>query len=29
MWPLLAAARWLHLGKNTTHGLGRLLIEPV
>lgn len=21
-WPLMAAARWLQLGKNTTHGLG-------
>jgi hypothetical protein len=26
LWPLLAAAQWLHLGKGTVHGLGRLTI---
>ncbi len=29
MWPLLAAASWLHVGKNTTHGLGQLRIELI
>lgn len=27
--PLLAAARWLHIGKNTVMGMGQLLIEPL
>jgi hypothetical protein len=29
LWPLLASAQWLHLGKGTVMGLGRLLIEPI
>ncbi len=28
LWPLLAAAQWLHIGKSTIEGLGRMLIEP-
>jgi len=27
LWPLLAAATWLHLGKGTVMGLGQLVIE--
>lgn len=27
--PLLAAAQWVHLGKSTVLGLGRLVIEPL
>jgi hypothetical protein len=27
LWPLLAAAQWLHLGKSTVVGLGELRIE--
>jgi hypothetical protein len=27
LWPLLAAAQWLHLGKSTVMGLGQLCIE--
>ena len=27
LWPLLAAAQWLHIGKGTTVGLGELRIE--
>ncbi len=29
IWPLLLAASWLHLGKHTTEGLGRITIEAV
>jgi len=29
LWPLLAAAQWLHLGKSTVIGLGQLQILPV
>ncbi len=29
VWPLLAAARWLHLGKATALGLGQLLATPL
>jgi hypothetical protein len=29
LWPLLAAAQWLHLGKGTVVGLGQLLIRPL
>jgi hypothetical protein len=28
LWPLLAAACWLHLGKGTTLGLGELQVLP-
>jgi DNA-nicking Smr family endonuclease len=28
LWPLLAAAQWLHLGKGTVMGLGQLMIVP-
>jgi hypothetical protein len=28
-WPLMAAARWLHLGKNTTHGLGAFEVVAI
>ena len=28
LWPLLAAARWLHVGKGTTVGMGQPLMEP-
>jgi len=28
LWPLLAAAQWLHLGKGTVMGLGQLNVEP-
>ncbi len=27
--PLLAAAQWLHVGKQTVMGMGQLLVEPV
>jgi len=27
LWPLLAAAQWLHLGKSTAVGLGQLVVE--
>ncbi|MGO8747872.1 MAG: CRISPR system precrRNA processing endoribonuclease RAMP protein Cas6 [Thermoguttaceae bacterium] len=27
IWPLLAAAQWLHLGKSTVMGLGQLIVE--
>jgi hypothetical protein len=27
LWPLLAAAGWLHLGKGTVFGLGRLEVQ--
>lgn len=29
IWPLLAAAQWLHIGKGTTLGMGRPLVEPL
>lgn len=29
LWPLLAAAQWLHLGKGTVHGLGQLMVAPL
>lgn len=29
LWPLLAAAQWLHLGKHPIVGLGQPLIEPL
>jgi hypothetical protein len=28
LWPLLAAAQWLHLGKGTVMGLGQLCVRP-
>ncbi|MBI5758605.1 MAG: CRISPR system precrRNA processing endoribonuclease RAMP protein Cas6 [Planctomycetales bacterium] len=28
LWPLLAAAQWLHIGKGTVMGLGQMRIEP-
>jgi hypothetical protein len=28
LWPLLAAAAWLHLGKATVFGLGQLEVQP-
>lgn len=27
LWPILASAQWLHLGKGTVMGLGQLLVE--
>ena len=27
LWPLLAVAQWLHLGKGTVMGLGQLIVE--
>ncbi|MGI6419419.1 MAG: CRISPR system precrRNA processing endoribonuclease RAMP protein Cas6 [Thermoguttaceae bacterium] len=27
LWPLLAAAAWLHIGKGTVMGLGQLRVE--
>lgn len=29
LWPLLAAAQWLHVGKGTVFGLGQLVIRPL
>lgn len=29
IWPLIAAAQWLHIGKGTTLGLGQLVILPL
>ncbi len=29
LWPLLAAARWTHLGKGTTVGLGEFSVEKI
>ena len=29
LWPFLAAAQWLHLGKGTVMGLGQLIVEPL
>ncbi|MBI3463841.1 MAG: CRISPR system precrRNA processing endoribonuclease RAMP protein Cas6 [Planctomycetes bacterium] len=29
IWPLLAAAQWLHLGKATVYGLGQMTIKPL
>ena len=29
LWPLLAAAQWLHLGKGTVVGMGQLVVEPI
>ena len=29
LWPLFAAARWLHLGKGTIMGLGKLEAVPI
>jgi hypothetical protein len=29
LWPLLAAAQWLHLGKGTVVGMGQIVLEPV
>ncbi len=29
LWPLFAAAQWLHLGKGTVHGLGQLVVKPI
>lgn len=29
LWPLFAAAQWLHLGKGTAVGMGQLLVEPL
>lgn len=29
LWPLLAAAQWLHLGKGTVMGLGQLEVHPL
>ncbi len=28
LWPLLAAASWLHIGKGTIMGLGRMHVQP-
>lgn len=28
VWPLLAAARWLHLGKGTIMGMGKIDVVP-
>ena len=28
LWPLLAAATWLHLGKATVFGLGQFEVQP-
>ncbi len=29
LWPLLAAAQWIHLGKGTVHGLGQVIIQEL
>lgn len=29
LWPLLAAAQWLHLGKGTVVGMGQLVVGPI
>lgn len=29
LWPLLAAARWLHLGKGTVMGMGQMEVEKM
>ena len=29
LWPLIALGQWLHLGKNTSFGLGRYRVVPV
>ena len=29
VWPQLAAAQWLHLGKGTVMGLGQLIVQPL
>lgn len=29
LWPLLAAAQWLHLGKGTVMGLGQVWVESI
>ncbi len=29
LWPLLAAARWLHLGKGTVMGMGQMEVEEI
>jgi hypothetical protein len=29
LWPLFAAAQWLHLGKGTTMGLGQIVIQSI
>jgi hypothetical protein len=28
LWPLLAAAAWLHVGKATAFGLGHFEVQP-
>ncbi len=28
LWPLIALGQWLHLGKNTSFGLGRYRVTP-
>ena len=28
LWPLFVASHWLHLGKGTTQGLGRVNLQP-
>ena len=29
LWPLLAVAQWLHIGKGTVMGLGQLCVQPM
>jgi len=29
LWPLLAAAQWLHLGKGAVVGMGQLAVAPL
>ena len=29
LWPLFAAAQWLHIGKGTVVGMGQLVVEPI